>query len=110
LSGCLFNHGHNILDDWSNLGSDLLLSWSHLHNRSLLLLSWGILGSLSSSWNLNWLVITEGVGSPWVPGGVHALVVLAEALEGTEATLRLALSVSLGCLCRGSWVVSAEAL
>ena len=43
------------------------------------------------NWSLSRLLITKGVLSPWIVGLVEAVVILAEALECAEATLRFAL-------------------
>jgi len=98
---------------WGFLNHGLFIDWRFLRN---LIRSKSLLGSLGSSWNLGRLVIAEGVHSP-------RIVVLAEALECAESTLRFALcnlmaqlwklteSVNL-CLrgLLGSWVMTAEAL
>ena len=104
---------------WGFLNLGLFIDWSFLRS---LIRSRSLLGSLGSSWNLGRLVIAEGVHSPRIVA-LDTVVILAEALECAELTLRFALcsliaqlwklteSVNL-CLrgLLGSWVMTAEAL
>ena len=102
---------------WGFLNLGLFIDWSFLRS---LIRSRSLLGNLGSSWNLGRLVIAEGVHSPRIVA-LDTVVILAEALECAESTLRFALcslmaqlwklteSVSLRGLL-GSWGMTAEAL
>ena len=105
---------HGLFIDW-------LFLRNVVHSRSLVH-SRGLLGSMGSSWSLGRFVIAECVHSPRIVV-LETLVILAEALECAESTLRFALCSVMAQLWKltesvrlclrgllGSWGVTAEAL